>query len=82
MYVKEERENLLKEFLSETSEVHSMVHGIWTGIKGVSWQSLPKEAREEVSKEWHYFEAGQILGWIIKTCLIIICLKLGISFFI
>ena len=78
---KEKRENLLKEFLSEASEVHSMVHGIWTGLKGVSWQRLPKEAREEVSKEWHYFEAGQILGWIVKISLIIICLKSGISLF-
>ena len=78
---KEERENLLKELLSETSEVHSMVHGIWTGLKGVSWQSLPKEARNEVLKEFHYFEAGQILGWIVKISLIIICLKSGITFF-
>ena len=79
--MKEERENLLKEFLSETSEVHSMVHGIWTGLKGVSWQSLPKEARNEVLIEFHYFEAGQILGWIVKISLIIMCLKLGITFF-
>ena len=78
---KEERENLLKEFLSETSEVHSTVHGIWTGLKGVSWQSLPKEARNEVLIEFHYFEAGQILGWIAKISLIIICLRLGITFF-
>ena len=79
---KEKIENLLKEFLSEASEVHSMVHGIWTGLKGVSWQSLPKEARNEVLIEFHYFEAGQILGWIVKISLIIIYLKLGIGFFI
>ena len=72
---------MLKELLSEASEVHSTVHGIWTGMKGVSWQRLPKEARNEVLIEFHYFEAGQIMGWLVKISLIIICLKSGITLF-
>lgn len=75
-FLKKKEKKLLSEFLSETSEVHALMHGIWTGAKGIKWQSLPREARKEIKREWQYFELGQILGWILKLGLAALALKL------
>ena len=76
---KKKEKKLLNEFLSETSELHSLMHGIWTGAKGVKWESLPKEARKEIKKEWQYFELGQIIGWLLKIGLAALVLRVGIG---
>lgn len=70
---------LTDEFLSECTEWHALMHGIWTGIKNIKWAHLPKEARKEVEKEWHYFEAGQAIGWLLKIGFSILALKMGIN---
>ena len=65
----------LDEFLSECDEIHALMHGIWTGAKGVHWATLPKEARKEIKKEWQYFELGQVCGWILKIVLVLLGVK-------
>ena len=76
---KKKEKKLLDEFLSETSEIHALMHGIWTGAKGIKWETLPKEARKEIKKEWQYFELGQIIGWVLKIGLGALAFKIGIS---
>ena len=76
---KKKEKKLLNEFLSETSEYHALMHGIWTGTKGIKWQTLPKEARKEIKREWQYFELGQVLGWVLKIGLVALAFKMGIS---
>ena len=69
----------LSEFLSDTSEYHALMHGIWTGAKGVRWESLPREARKEIKKEFQYFELGQVIGWLLKIGLGALVLRVGIG---
>lgn len=76
---KKKEKRLLNEFLSECSEWHSLIHGIWTGAKGVKWETLPKEARKEIKKEWQYFELGQIIGWLLKIGLAALVLRVGVG---
>lgn len=76
---KKKEKKLLSEFLSETGEIHALMHGIWTGAKGVKWQTLPKEARKEIKREFQYFELGQIIGWGLKIGLGALAFKIGVS---
>ena len=76
-FLKKKEKKLLNEFLSDTSEIHSLMHGIWTGMKGIKWQTLPKEARKEIKREFQYFELGQVIGWILKIGLGALAFKIG-----
>ena len=76
---KKKEKKLLNEFLSEAGEIHALMHGIWTGAKDIKWQTLPKEARNEIKKEWQYFELGQIIGWGLKIGLGMLALKIGMG---
>lgn len=78
-FLKKKEKKLLNEFLSETSEIHALMHGIWTGAKGVKWETLPREARKEIKKEFQYFEFGQVIGWVLKIGLAALVLRVGVG---
>ena len=77
--LKKKEKKLLNEFLSEAGEIHALMHGIWTGTKGIKWETLPKEARKEIKREFQYFELGQVIGWVLKIGLGVLALKIGMG---
>ena len=63
---------LFREFLSNYSELHAFVHGIYSGL--VEWKGLKETVweDEDCRKEPHYVEGGYILGTLIRWIFIII----------
>lgn len=76
---KKKEKKLLNVLLTETTKLSAFMHGIWTGAKGVKWQTLPKEARKEIKNEWLCFEFGQVIGWILKIGLAVLVLRFGVG---
>ena len=67
------RYNLLKEFLNEADEVHSLWFGFYSSFRSLRRLRLSAEQKENIKNEYHYYTLGFFVGRMIQMGLFGVC---------